>query len=172
VAHNRGPMGCLGGLSNDLLLHVGHSPADRPGDLFHQPVQVGLILLSIGEEEEAAAHIGINVTRYRILFLLELFFMGHGGSRHGDQWAYIDPESPSILCSLLHRSLWPVRWCGQYVRSILGAGILTLASEILLSRFPITTCCCNGILFIVIISFLPDGLVGLTRRWRKASVMS
>jgi len=48
-----------------------------------------------------------------------------------------------------------------------GAGILTLASEILLSRFPYYYMLLYGSLFIVIISFLPDGLVGLTGRWRR-----
>jgi len=57
---------------------------------------------------------------------------------------------------------------GKIYGPIVGATVLTLASEILLSRFPYYYMLLYGILFIVIISFLPDGLVGLAGRWRKA----
>ena len=134
----------------------------------------GLILLSIGEEEEAAAHIGINVTRYRILFFaLSCFFIGMAGAVMATKWAYIDPRiafNPVLNFTPVLMALFG--GVGNMYGPILGAGILTLASEILLSRFPYYYMLLYGILFIVIISFLPDGLVGLTRRWRKASVMS
>jgi len=129
----------------------------------------GLILLSIGEEEEAAAHIGINVTRYRIFFFaLSCLFMGMAGAVMATKWAYIDPRiafNPVLNFTPVLMALFG--GVGKMYGPILGAGILTLASEILLSRFPYYYMLMYGILFIVIISFLPDGLVGLTRRWRR-----
>jgi branched-chain amino acid transport system permease protein len=130
----------------------------------------GLILYSIGEEEEAAAHIGINVTLYRILFFaLSCLFMGLAGAVMATKWAYIDPRIAfnSIL------NFTPVLMAlfggvGKIFGPILGAGVLTLASEVLLSRFPYYYMLLYGIIFIVIITFLPDGLVGFTQKWRKA----
>ena len=131
----------------------------------------GLILLSIGEAEEAAAHIGINVTRYRIFFFaLSCFFMGMAGAVMATKWAYIDPRiafNPVLNFTPVLMALFG--GVGNVFGPILGAGVLTLASEILLSRFPYYYMLLYGILFIVIISFLPDGLVGLTRRWRKSA---
>jgi branched-chain amino acid transport system permease protein len=133
----------------------------------------GLILYSIGEEEEAAAHIGINVTRYRIFFFaLSCLFMGLAGAVMATKWAYIDPRIAfnSIL------NFTPVLMAlfggvGKIYGPILGAGVLTLISELLLSRFPYYYMLLYGIIFIVIISFLPDGLVGFLKKWRKASAV-
>jgi branched-chain amino acid transport system permease protein len=132
----------------------------------------GLILLSIGEAEEAASHIGINVTRYRIFFFaLSCFFMGMAGAVMATKWAYIDPRiafNPVLnFTPVLMAHFGGV---GKIYGPILGASVLTLASEILLSRFPYYYMLLYGILFIVIISFLPDGLVGLARKWRGNTV--
>jgi len=134
----------------------------------------GLILYSIGEDEEAADHIGINVTRYRTFFFaLTCFFMGLAGAVMATKWAYIDPRIAfnSIL------NFTPVLMAlfggvGKIIGPILGAGILTVASEVLLSRFPYYYMLLYGIIFIVIISFLPDGLIGLARRLRKETLIS
>ncbi len=130
----------------------------------------GLILYSIGEEEEAAAHIGINVIRYRIFFFaLSCLFMGMAGAVMATKWAYIDPRiafNPVLNFTPVLMALFG--GVGNSLGPILGAGVLTLASEVLLSRFPYYYMLLYGIIFIVIISFLPDGLVGFMRKWRKA----
>jgi branched-chain amino acid transport system permease protein len=132
----------------------------------------GLILFSIGEAEEAAAHIGINVTRYRIFFFaLSCLFMGMAGAVSATKWAYIDPKiafNPDLNFTPVLMALFG--GVGKMYGPILGASVLTLASEILLSRFPYYYMLLYGILFIVIISFLPDGLVGLAKKWRKNPV--
>lgn len=134
----------------------------------------GLILQSIGEAEEAAAHIGINVTRYRIFFFaLSCLFIGMAGAVMATKWAYIDPRiafNPVLNFTPVLMALFG--GVGNIFGPILGASVLTLASEVLLSRFPYYYMLLYGIIFIVIISFLPDGLVGLTRRWRKGPLTS
>ena len=52
----------------------------------------GLALQSIGEDEEAAAHTGINVTVLKIItFAISAFFIGAAGSIMATRWTYIDP---------------------------------------------------------------------------------
>ena len=52
----------------------------------------GLALQSIGESEEAAAHVGINVTMVKVMtFALSAFFMGAVGATMATRWTYIDP---------------------------------------------------------------------------------
>jgi branched-chain amino acid transport system permease protein len=133
----------------------------------------GLILYSIGEDEEAAAHIGINVTRYRIFFFaLSCLFMGFAGAVMATKWAYIDPRiafNPILNFTPVLMALFG--GVGKIYGPILGASVLTLVSEVLLSRFPYYYMLLYGIIFIVIISFLPDGLVGFMRKWRKTRVI-
>jgi branched-chain amino acid transport system permease protein len=132
----------------------------------------GLILFSIGESEEAADHIGINVTRYRIIFFaLSCFFMGLAGAVMATKWSYIDPRiafNPVLNFTPVLMALFG--GVGNMYGPILGAGLLTLISELLLSRFPYYYMLLYGIIFIVIISFLPDGLVGLAKTWRKKPI--
>ena len=129
----------------------------------------GLILYSIGESEEAAAHIGINVTGYRIIFFaLSCFFMGLAGAVMATKWAYIDPRiafNPVLNFTPVLMALFG--GVGEVYGPILGASLLTVISEVLLSRFPYYYMLLYGAIFIVVISFLPDGLVGLARKWRK-----
>ncbi|HXV42179.1 MAG TPA: branched-chain amino acid ABC transporter permease, partial [Anaerolineae bacterium] len=52
----------------------------------------GLALQSIGENEEAAAHIGINVTQMKVsAFAISALFMGATGAIMATRWTYIDP---------------------------------------------------------------------------------
>jgi branched-chain amino acid transport system permease protein len=58
----------------------------------------GLALQSIGECEEAAAHIGINVTLLKVItFAISAFFMGAAGAVMATRWTYIDPYIHSFL---------------------------------------------------------------------------
>lgn len=129
----------------------------------------GLILYSIGESEEAAAHIGINVTRFRIIFFaISCFFMGMAGAVMATKWAYIDPRiafNPLLNFTPVLMALFG--GVGEIFGPVLGASLLTGISEVLLSRFPYYYMLLYGIIFIVVISFLPEGLAGLTRKWRK-----
>ena len=119
--------------------------------------------------EEAAAHIGIDVTRYRIIFFaLSCFFMGLAGAVMATKWAYIDPRiafNPVINFTPVLMALFG--GVGKIYGPVLGAGLLTAISEVLLSRFPYYYMLLYGFIFIVIITFLPEGLVGLARQWRK-----
>jgi branched-chain amino acid transport system permease protein len=129
----------------------------------------GLILYSIGESEEAAAHIGINVIRYRIIFFaLSCFFMGLAGAVMATKWAYIDPRiafNPVLNFTPVLMALFG--GVGEIYGPILGASLLTALSELLLSRFPYYYMLIYGAIFIIIISFLPDGLTGLARKLRN-----
>ena len=53
----------------------------------------GLALQGIGENEDAASHIGINVTYVKIMtFATSAFFMGVAGAIMATRWTYIDPK--------------------------------------------------------------------------------
>jgi len=132
----------------------------------------GLALRSIGEYEEAAAHIGINVTILKAMtFAVSAFFMGAAGAIMATRWTYIDP---SIAFNPLF-SFMPVLMAifggiGQLYGPILGAAIFALLEEILITEFPYYYMLLFGIILVAVILFLPNGLVGLIQKWRRGGL--
>jgi ABC-type branched-subunit amino acid transport system permease subunit len=59
---------------------------------------------------------------------------------------------------------------GQLYGPVLGAAILSYLEEILTTKFPYYYMLLFGSILIVVILFLPSGLVGLLQKWRKGGL--
>ena len=129
----------------------------------------GLALQSIGENEEAAAHIGINVTVLKVItFAISAIFMGAAGAIMATKWTYIDPYIAfNPLFSFLPVLMAIFGGMGQLYGPVLGAAILAYLEELLLTEFPFYYMLLFGIIMIVAILYLPNGIVGLIQKWRK-----
>lgn len=129
----------------------------------------GLALQSIGEYEEAAVHIGINVTMLKtIMFAVSAFFMGAAGAIMATRWTYIDPQIAfNPLFSFMPVLMAIFGGIGQLYGPILGAAIFALLEEVLITEFPYYYMLLFGVILIGVILFLPRGLVGLIQKWRK-----
>jgi branched-chain amino acid transport system permease protein len=132
----------------------------------------GLALLSIGQEEEAAAHTGVNVTLLKVTtFAISAFFMGAAGAVMATKWTYIDP----FIAFNPFYSFMPVVMAmfggmGQLYGPIIGAAILTYLEEILITRFAELYMLIFGAILVIAILYLPDGLVGLIQKlWKRIS---
>jgi len=132
----------------------------------------GLALQSIGNNEEAAAHIGINVNALKIItFAISAFFMGAAGAIIATKWTYIDP----YIAFNPFFSFMPVLMAifggvGQLYGPILGAAIFTYLEEVLITTFPYYYMLIFGIIMVVAILYLPNGLVGLVQKgWKRVS---
>lgn len=129
----------------------------------------GLALRSIGESEEAADHIGINVNAVKIVvFAITAFFMGTAGATMATRWTYIDP---SIAFNPLF-SFMPVLMAifggiGYLYGQVIGATVLTLLADLLLTKFPYYYMLLYGLILVAVIMFLPRGLIGLPDVIRK-----
>ncbi len=132
----------------------------------------GLALQSIGEDEEAAAHTGINVTVLKtIIFAVSALFIGAAGAIIATRWTYIDPYIAfNPLFSFLPVLMAIFGGMGQFYGPILGAAIFAYLEEVLLTRFPYYYMLIFGIILVVAIVYLPDGLVGLIQKWRKGDL--
>lgn len=124
----------------------------------------GLALRSIGEAEEASAHIGINVNMVKIVvFAITCFFMGAAGAVMATRWSYIDPDlafAPFVTFFTIMMVLVG-GWKSTIWGPILGATVLTILSDQVLSKFPELTMLLFGVILILVISVLPNGLMGL-----------
>jgi branched-chain amino acid transport system permease protein len=132
----------------------------------------GLALQSIGQEEEAAAHTGVNVTMLKVTtFAISAFFMGTAGAVMATKWTYIDP----FIAFNPFYSFMPVAMAifggmGQLYGPIIGAVILTYLEEILITKFAEVYMLIFGTILVIAILYLHDGLVGLIQRlWRHIS---
>jgi branched-chain amino acid transport system permease protein len=132
----------------------------------------GLALQSIGEDEEAAAHTGINVTMLKVItFAISAVFTGAAGAIWAIRLTYIDPY---IAFDPLN-SFMPVLMAifggmGQLYGPILGAAVFSYLREVLITRFPYYYMLLIGIILLVAILYLPNGLVGLIQRWQKRAL--
>ena len=132
----------------------------------------GLALQSIGQEEDAAAHTGVNVTMLKVTtFAISAFFMGAAGAVMETKWTYIDP----FIAFNPFYSFMPVVMAifggmGQLYGPIIGAAILTYLEEFLITKFAEVYMLIFGAVLVIAILYLHDGLVGLIQKlWRQIS---
>lgn len=132
----------------------------------------GLALQSIGENEEAAAHTGINVTMVKVItFAISAFFMGTAGAIMATRWTYIDPYIAfNPLFSFMPVLMAIFGGMGQLYGPVIGAAIFSYLEEILLTEFPYYYMLIFGVIMVVAILYMPNGLVGLIQKWRKGGL--
>lgn len=129
----------------------------------------GLALWSIGECEEAAAHVGVHVNALKtVTFAISAIFMGAAGAIMATRWTYVDPYVAfNPLYSFMSVLMAIFGGIGQPYGPILGAAIFAYLEEILITRFPYHYMLIFGIVLIGTILYLPEGLVGLVTNIRK-----
>lgn len=133
----------------------------------------GLALQSIGDNEEAAAHAGINVTMVKVItFAISAIFIGAAGAIMATRWTYVDPYVAfNPLFSFLPVLMAIFGGMGQLYGPVVGAAIFAYLEEILLTKFPYYYMLTFGIILVVVILYLPNGLVGLIQKWRKGGLV-
>jgi len=126
----------------------------------------GLGLLSIGGDEEAAEAMGVNTARYKLsAFAISALFGGLVGVIMAFRWTYIEPTSafnPLITFQVIIMVF--LGGTKDFRGPILGAIILTLLSE-LFAEYPYYYLALLGITLILVIMFLPIGVLGAMERY-------
>jgi len=129
----------------------------------------GMALQAIGQQEEAAEHIGINITLLKVsTFAISAFFIGAAGAIMATRWTYVDP----YIAFNMNYSFTPVLMAifgglGQLGGPVLGAIIFTYLEQILITKFSYYYMLIFGIVMIISVLYLPNGLAGLTLQWRS-----
>jgi branched-chain amino acid transport system permease protein len=94
--------------------------------------------------------------------------MGAAGAIMATRWTYIDPYIAfNPLFSFMPVLMAIFGGMGQFYGPILGAAIFAYLEEVLLTKFPYYYMLIFGVILVVAILYLPDGLVGLIQKWRK-----
>jgi branched-chain amino acid transport system permease protein len=123
----------------------------------------GLALQSIGQNEEAAAHSGVNVTMVKVItFAISAIFMGMAGAIMATKWTYVDPGIAfKPLYSFLPVLMAIFGGMGRLYGPVIGAAIFAYLQETLVTRFSELYMLIFGIVLVGTILFLPNGLVGV-----------
>lgn len=130
----------------------------------------GLALRAIGADETAASHSGIDATRVKLgVFILSATFMAVTGAVMAPRWTYIDPAiafNPTISFQVVIMAL--LGGAGSLFGPVLGVIPLVLLFEVLTATLPNHFSIVLGIVFVLIVMALPNGVIGLfgAGRWR------
>ncbi len=130
----------------------------------------GLALQGIGDGEEAAEHIGINVNWLKvIIFAMTSFWMGATGAIIVTKWLYVDTATAfDVVYSFTPTLMALFGGIGEIYGWVLGAVVFTILTELLLTEFPYFYMLIFGIVIISVFLFFPQGLIGLiVKQWKS-----
>ena len=121
----------------------------------------GLALAGIGADEERAQTLGVNARRTKIAgFALSAFFAGALGAAMAVRWTYIDPSSvfnPFIGFQTVLIAM--VGGAHTLIGPLASSVVFSLLTEFLRLQFPYAFLIVLGLLLIVLVLYLPGGLV-------------
>jgi branched-chain amino acid transport system permease protein len=125
--------------------------------------RLGLAMLSIGENEDAAEHMGVNTTMVKIMtFALSSAFVGATGAALAPKWEYVDATVAfNMLYSFLPVLMAIFGGMRELYGPVIGAVIFAYTERALRLRFPYQYMLSFGIILILVILYLPGGLVGV-----------
>ena len=129
----------------------------------------GFGLISIRENEEAAAVMGVNTTLYKVLALaLSGFFCALAGGIHAYWITFLDPVSAFDIGLNVKMIIMAVfGGPGSILGPVVGAFLLSGVSEILSTEISSLAGLFFGVVIVVAVVFMPRGLADLGRRYKK-----
>jgi branched-chain amino acid transport system permease protein len=126
----------------------------------------GMVLQSIRENEPRTRAIGYAVERYKIVaVMLSGLFAGLSGVLYAIQNRFAAPDFVYFLVSGEAVIFNVMGGIGTLVGPIVGAGFFLLLREVFSRFFTEYYLIPVGVIFIAMIIFMPQGLLGFMRRW-------
>jgi branched-chain amino acid transport system permease protein len=126
----------------------------------------GMVLQSIRENEARTRAIGYPVERYKIAaVMLSGLFAGLAGVLYAVQKSFAAPDFVFFLVSGQTVIFNVMGGIGTLVGPILGAAFFLLLHEVFSRFFTEYYLIPVGIIFIAMVIFMPQGLLGFARRW-------
>ncbi|MEO5881035.1 MAG: branched-chain amino acid ABC transporter permease [Caldimonas sp.] len=135
--------------------------------------RLGFGLRCIEQNEDAADMVGIDVTRFKTMaFTLSALLCGTVGAISASWVAYIAPiDAFSILLTLKVPVMVLLGGPGTLIGPIIGATSFVVIEQAVWSRFLDYNQAALGIVIVLLIFFLPGGVLGRLR-WRKGSAVA
>jgi branched-chain amino acid transport system permease protein len=127
---------------------------------------LGLSLLAIKEDAEAAGDVGVNASSYQdFVLVLSGLVMGFCGALYASYFAFINPNDMfGFDRSISFVLMGAVGGIGTILGPVLGAAVFVIIQETLIASLPNLYLGLYGLLLVLIILFEPLGLSGLILR--------
>jgi branched-chain amino acid transport system permease protein len=125
--------------------------------------RLGLALLVIGEDETVARQVGINVPFAKVaIFIVSAMFITLTGALMAPRFGFINPNFAfNPLVSFVVVIMAILGGLQRLWGPVLGVVPMIILSEALQTEFPFWYSVLLGLIFMVIVYFLPRGLTGL-----------
>jgi len=129
----------------------------------------GYGLMSIRENEEAAAVLGVDTTLYKVLaFALSGFFAALAGGIHAYWITFLDPVSAFDIGLNVKMIIMAVfGGPGSILGPVIGAFLLSGISEVLSTEISNLAGLFFGVVIVIAVVFMPRGLADLGRRFKQ-----
>lgn len=125
--------------------------------------RLGFALRIIGNDEVVAVHCGINTARAKVvLFVISSTFASLTGALVAPRWSYVEPSiafSPFLSFEVVIMAL--LGGVHRLWGPLVGVIPFTLLWEFISAKFPAQTTLLLGACFLLIVYFIPRGVVGL-----------
>jgi branched-chain amino acid transport system permease protein len=134
--------------------------------------RLGFGLRCIQQNESAADMIGVNTTLYKTAaFMLSAVFVGASGAIYASWVNYIEPPDVfDVLFSVKAIVMVLLGGAGSLFGPLIGAGVFLGLEELVWRNFLQVHTGILGLLIVLLVLFLPRGLLSLSRRgWRAAT---
>jgi len=131
-----------------------------------QSTRLNFAFMAIRENQEVADVLGINPTRYKVLaFMISAFFTGFAGGFYSHYNTYIIPYEVFGLGISIACLVMPI-FGGLYTIAgpIIGTIVIKAVEEYLRVTISYGHQIAYGLILVVVILFMPEGIVGVWRR--------
>ncbi|ANN69122.1 branched-chain amino acid ABC transporter permease [Bordetella bronchialis] len=136
--------------------------------------RLGLQLLSIREDETAAAALGVRTTRLKVgTFIASAFMPGALGCLYACYLGFIDPTTAfAPMTELTVIAMVLLGGMGTVLGPLVGALALSVVNEVLWARLPEIYLALVGAIILVAVLFMPRGIVNFAQRhaWKWVPV--
>ncbi|PZV12780.1 MAG: urea ABC transporter permease subunit UrtC [Leptolyngbya sp.] len=125
----------------------------------------GRMLVAIRDDENRVRFSGYDPTAFKVLvFAVSGAIAGIAGALYTVQSGIISPQVMDIAFSI-EMVIWvAVGGRATLVGAVLGAVLVNMARSLLSERFPAVWLFFQGALFLIVVTALPDGIIGWGRR--------
>jgi branched-chain amino acid transport system permease protein len=154
-----------------FLIMAGLALAAFLGSYFVRRSRLGAGLRGIREDEVAAETTGVPVVRLKLIaFALSALVPGIAGGAFLFRSGYFEPSqafNPSISLSMITMAV--IGGTDDAYGPLIGAAGLVILSELLWANAPELYMVILGLLLVVFVMWLPDGIEGHARDWARRS---
>jgi branched-chain amino acid transport system permease protein len=124
---------------------------------------LGLRFIAVREDEDAARVYGVPTVLLKVsIFVFSAFLAGLAGGVYAHSIAYIEPRTvflPMLSLQMIVFALFGGK--GTVLGPVIGTAVLFVVWEMLWVNFPYVHLVCFGVVTMLIVLYMPNGVVGM-----------